>query len=283
MQNKHLFWRDERMPYVELRKIDGGQGVGYAPHSHAQWSLGAITSGTSQFCYRQDTYCVSEGDLVLMNPHWVHACNPQGRDAWGYIMLYVETQWLAKLRYNAGLQSTQQWFDVAVPTISTSHWYREFCSVASCLMSSETPILVKQSRIVGFLSELFSERLTATVSQEKVIPARFQRVVDYLLEHLKDDISLTDLCCYSGYSQGYLIRAFKQYFGLTPHAFYVNARVQKGQQALKAGIPIVETALELGFADQSHFQRTFKKCLAATPKQYQKSLLNQQVDTTEYQ
>lgn len=49
LPDKPLFWRDTRMPHVELRKVEDGRKVCYAPHSHAQWSLGAITAGEVPF------------------------------------------------------------------------------------------------------------------------------------------------------------------------------------------------------------------------------------------
>nr|WP_245904493.1 helix-turn-helix transcriptional regulator [Halomonas lactosivorans] len=64
------------------------------------------------------------------------------------------------------------------------------------------------------------------------------------------------------------MRAFKQHFGFTPHAYLINRRIQLGQRDLKRGTPIAEAALNAGFADQPHFQRTFKRLVAATPNQY---------------
>ncbi|MGO1888564.1 MAG: helix-turn-helix domain-containing protein, partial [Halomonas sp.] len=55
----------------------------------------------------------------------------------------------------------------------------------------------------------------------------------------------------------------------------INQRIQLGQQVLKQGHPIVEAALNAGFNDQPHFQRTFKRLVAATPNQYRYPLLNQ--------
>ncbi|MNE94729.1 Transcriptional activator FeaR [compost metagenome] len=55
---------------------------------------------------------------------------------------------------------------------------------------------------------------------------------------------------------------------MTPHAYVINRRIQLGQSALRLGRPIAEVALESGFADQPHFQRMFKRLLAATPGQY---------------
>ena len=97
----------------------------------------------------------------------------------------------------------------------------------------------------------------------------------YLDEHASEEISLDDLCERSGYSAGHLIRAFKRHFGFTPHAYLVNRRIQLGQHELKNGTPIAEAALNAGFADQPHFQRTFKRMVAATPQQYRQPSLEQ--------
>lgn len=85
----------------------------------------------------------------------------------------------------------------------------------------------------------------------------------------------TEICSRSGYSAGHLIRAFRQHFGLTPHAYLINRRIQLGQRELKRGKSIVEVALSAGFTDQAHFQRTFKRLVATTPNQYRQSLLNE--------
>ena len=66
--SKPMFWRDLRMPYVELRKVGDGRKVCYAPHSHTQWSLGAITEGKSTFLYQSDQFEVSAGGLGSYEP-----------------------------------------------------------------------------------------------------------------------------------------------------------------------------------------------------------------------
>ncbi|WP_340638685.1 AraC family transcriptional regulator [Vreelandella lionensis] len=99
-------------------------------------------------------------------------------------------------------------------------------------------------------------------------PYVLAHVARHLREHCASDISLDDLSQQTGYSAGHLIRAFKQHYGLTPHAYLINQRIQLGQAALRQGQPIVEVALTAGFNDQPHFQRTFRRLVAATPNQY---------------
>ncbi|MFG1495715.1 AraC family transcriptional regulator [Saccharospirillum sp. HFRX-1] len=267
-----LFWRDERLPHLELRRVEDGRQVCYAPHSHQQWSLGAITGGHSTFVYRDDCYPIQTGTLVLMNPNWVHACNPVDNQPWAYWMLYVDTDWLTELRHQAGLLATPNWQDIATPMLNEPHWYQGYCELAQCLVDPQRDLLEKQSQAVLFLTELMQHLAQQAVHEPKLVPDQLRQLADHLHLHAADDLSLDDLCSLSGYSPGHLIRAFKQHFGLTPHAYVVNRRIQLGQQALKAGKPIADAALDTGFSDQAHFQRTFKKLVAATPDQYRRSV-----------
>lgn len=271
MLSSPVFWRDARMPFVELRSIADGRNVCYAPHSHSQWSLGAITEGSSTFCYRGEQRKVEAGSLVLINPKWVHACNPIDNQPWSYMMLYVDTDWLTDLRYNAGLLDASNWQDIAIDSLSDPTWYAAFCCMADCLLDADRELLEKQMSVVEFLTALMVEVAESVVKLPPKTPEKIQALAIYLEQNATQEVSLERLCEYSGYSSGYLIRAFKQYFGLTPHAYLLNYRVQCGQQALKQGLSIAEAAFNNGFADQPHFQRTFKKLLAATPNQYRQS------------
>ncbi|MGQ4877254.1 helix-turn-helix domain-containing protein [Billgrantia sp. LNSP4103-1] len=270
---KPLFWRDPRMPHVELRKVDDGRKVCYAPHSHTQWSLGAITAGESTFQYREDRYSIQAGTLVMMNPGWVHACNPVDDQPWSYLMLYVDTAWLTRLRFDAGLLDAPRWQDFATAVLSEPKWFDGYCRMAACLMDASRDLLDKQTAAVEYLTALMHELAGQPAQPLPSTPALLRELADYLDTHAVEDISLDALCERSGYSPGHLIRAFKQHFGLTPHAYLVNRRIQLGQRELKGGRPIAEAALNAGFADQPHFQRTFKRLVAATPNQYRQPSL----------
>ncbi|MCO7246900.1 AraC family transcriptional regulator [Halomonas sp. Mc5H-6] len=270
-----LFWRGQRMPHVELRKISDARQVCYAPHSHVHWSLGAVTAGRSTFRYRDTTYQISAGDLVMMNPHWVHACNPIENQPWAYLMLYVDTTWLSNLRYQLGLLDTPDWQDIATAVLTQPELYAAYCDMASCLLDDRQAIDDKQAVLTDYLSSLMQALAQAPPAALPEASSTLEQVAVYLRNNCTADISLESLCQQSGYSAGHLIRAFKQHYGLTPHAYLINQRIQMGQEALKQGQPIVEAALNAGFNDQPHFQRTFKRLVAATPNQYRYPLLNQ--------
>lgn len=279
-RGKPIFWRDSRLPHVELRKVADGREVCYAPHTHTQWSMGAITGGKSTFQYREDHYQVQAGDLVLMNPEWVHTCNPIDNQPWAYLMLYVDTAWLTDLRFRAGLLPEPRWQDISTAVISDPAWFERYCQLAECLLDPGHDLLEKQSGVVEFLSDLMHALASQPVATAPRTPEVLTGLARYLDDHAADDVSLDTLCELSGFSPGHLIRAFKQHFGLTPHAYLVNRRVQLGRQQLKGSATIAEVALNAGFADQPHFQRAFKRLMAATPDQYRRASTDRKVKAT---
>lgn len=256
------------MSFVELRKVEDGRQVCYAPHSHTQWSIGAITGGRSTFCYRDERYLVNTGDLVVMNPGWVHACNPIDDQPWAYLMMYIDAGWLADLRHQSGLSAIAGWQGIATATITDTAWYGRYRQVADCLLDAQRDLLEKQTEVVEFLSDLMHEFAASPATPKEPVPEVMTALAAYLDGRAAEDVSLAELCESSGYSPGHLIRVFKQHFGLTPHAYLINRRVQLGRSALSHGATIVDAALSAGFADQPHFQRVFKRLMAATPNQY---------------
>jgi AraC-like DNA-binding protein len=66
----------------------------------------------------------------------------------------------------------------------------------------------------------------------------------------------------------HLIRAFKDRYDMTPHAYLIDRRIEYSRSQLKLGRATAHVAVEAGFSDQAHLQRTFRKFVAATPGQY---------------
>lgn len=263
-----VFWRDAELPYIELRKVADGREVCYALHSHTHWSLGAITRGKSTFIYRNDRHLVRQGELVLMNPEWAHACNPIDNQPWAYLMLYVDAGWIADLRYALGLSEQPRWQDLATAVVTDKALYDGFCAMAACLLDAGQGSQAKQTRVLEYLSTLMLALPAEPAPAQDGLPDRLKQLATYLDRHCTDELSVDELCAYSGYSAGHLSRVFKLHFGMTPHAYLVNRRIQRSQQELKAGAALADIALKVGFADQPHFQRTFKRLVAATPRQY---------------
>jgi AraC-like DNA-binding protein len=79
---------------------------------------------------------------------------------------------------------------------------------------------------------------------------------------------LTELAKLVGVSRFQLLRGFAREVGTTPHAYLVQRRIQFARRLLVAGRPIVEAAIDAGFADQSHLTRAFVRQFGITPGRY---------------
>ena len=100
---------------------------------------------------------------------------------------------------------------------------------------------------------------------------QFHRVLEYIEAHLMDEISLDTMAREAGMSKYHFSRLFKQSVHLTPHQYVLQRRLAKAKTLLKKGkLTIIEIAHLLGFSDQSHFTRLFKKFYNITPAAFQK-------------
>ncbi len=268
------FWRDPSLPQIELRKVEDGRSVCYAPHTHAQWSMGAITRGESSFACADTQHHMRAGSLVFVNPEWVHVCNPIEDRPWAYYMLYVDAAWLAALRHRLGLSDTAVWQDLAPEVMHAPDTFAAFVRLAEDLLDPTVAVVDKRARLTAFLANLLPQ-LPALPARQPA-PPRLRALAAFLDARCTEEVSLDTLCRHTELSPGHLIRSFKRHFRMTPHAYLINRRIQLGQSELRRGRPIVEAALTAGFADQPHFQRTFKRLLAATPRQYRAPSVDQQ-------
>ncbi len=69
-------------------------------------------------------------------------------------------------------------------------------------------------------------------------------------------------------SPTHLVRAFTRRFGLPPHAYLVARRVEAARRMLLAGRPPAEVAATVGFHDQAHLTRQFRRHVGTTPGRF---------------
>jgi len=82
------------------------------------------------------------------------------------------------------------------------------------------------------------------------------------------DINLETLARKVGLSRYQALRSFKRRYGLPPHAYQMAVRLGQARRLLSEGSPPVDVAQRCGFADQSHFNRHFKRAFGVTPLHY---------------
>jgi AraC-like DNA-binding protein len=95
-------------------------------------------------------------------------------------------------------------------------------------------------------------------------------VRDLLHERIVDPPSLAELAAEVGTGQFAVLRAFRARFGMPPHAYLNQLRVRRACALLDAGTPAAQVAVAVGFADQSHLSRHFRRVVGVAPGRYQR-------------
>lgn len=91
----------------------------------------------------------------------------------------------------------------------------------------------------------------------------------FIQDHYAQPITLDDIAAAAHLSPYHLARLFKQATGHTPHQYLIQTRVNSARALLTSGAgqrSLAEVATAVGFADQSHLTRHFKRQFGITPK-----------------
>jgi AraC family transcriptional regulator len=96
-------------------------------------------------------------------------------------------------------------------------------------------------------------------------------IKDYLHTHVTGSVQLDELAAIAGVSRFHFIRAFRATTGLTPMQYVERNRLEWARRLLERGaLSLAEIAQLVGYADQSHFTRRFKRHIGCTPGAYAK-------------
>lgn len=101
----------------------------------------------------------------------------------------------------------------------------------------------------------------------KLTRKTLSRAVDYIQDQLEKELTVSGIAEAVSLSPYYFTRLFKEATGKSPHQFVIEARVSKARHLLETGnITISEAAYQVGFVDQSHLTRHFKRVFGLPPK-----------------
>lgn len=96
-----------------------------------------------------------------------------------------------------------------------------------------------------------------------------RQVIEYINEHLEQNLSIAELAQLVQMSPHYFGRLFKQSMGITPYQYILQCRIEQSKILLRdKKLSLAEIARAVGFAHQSHLNYHFKRLVRVTPKQF---------------
>ncbi len=256
------FWRSPDLPGVEARSSSYTRRA-FRTHTHETYSVGLVLGGSTRFSLCGAAHAASPGQLVVIQPGQPHACNPDTGSGLSYRMFYLAPGWLAGA--SPGLAPPR----FTRPVLDDPELFALWGELYEALVHGADP----QARQVLLLASLRELVARHAARSEAAVPARPQSAAvaqarQRLAASVGGFVPLGELARTAGLSPHHFLRVFKAATGLPPHAYQIQQAVEHAKRLLAGGAPISRTALDAGFADQSHFSRIFREFTGATPGQY---------------
>lgn len=244
----------------------------YAPHAHEEFTVGVTLGGLESIAYRGGTLVSGPGSIVVLEPGETHTGGPAGSEGFAYRALYLPAALLGEglaARRGGGHPHFPEPVLRDPPLVAALHRaHREAGGSADRL---ET-----ESRLLGLLTQLaLRHAAPATARPAPEVPGggTLARLVqDRLAERLLDPPSLAELAAGLGLSRYQLLRAFRDRVGMPPFAWLAQHRVARARRLLDAGHLPAEAAALVGFADQAHLTRWFRRVVGVTPGAYRRGV-----------
>lgn len=266
MIDNPVFWRNPALPFVEGRRAVNSSAC-YRAHSHPTLSVGIVDSGESVLSVGGSHFNLVAGDVVVINPHEVHSCNPKRNGRWGYRMFYIDWLWiqqtLAPDSFRAPLSEPHPPLRIPGARAAVDQMNDAVCGS----LGDEKGVAVFE-RSLRKLASFLEPKESPKRCREAALPLEWAR--SFIERHCNENIRQRDLARESGMTCFKFIRRFRAQYGLTPHAYKLDQQITLARGLLAKKASLSEVAYSLGFSDQSHFHRTFKVRVAATPAQYKR-------------
>jgi AraC family transcriptional regulator len=108
--------------------------------------------------------------------------------------------------------------------------------------------------------------------RERLLAWQARKVREYVDGHISGPIRVAELCALIQRSQGHFSRACKRTFGVTPHAFVIQRRLELATQYMsETDACLSDIALSCGFADQAHLCKQFRQATGHTPAAWRRA------------
>jgi AraC-like DNA-binding protein len=141
------------------------------------------------------------------------------------------------------------------------------------LLRSDADVLCKQTAVTELVDALLRVGLLSAPDLDASLAVgAVDRARELLTERVATPPTLQELADMVGGNRFSLLREFRRRVGVPPHAFVLRLRIERARTLLARGADISWVSLELGFADQSHLTRVFKRVVGLSPAAYRREM-----------
>lgn len=256
--------------HPELPGVHAVHGVNvgndFSRHTHNGLCIGIVEEGERIIEQGAIRAVIPRGSLFVINPGASHRCRPRYAEH-SYLVFCIDRDRVKKIASRLfGKEMPAPYFK----SIRIDDRRMKMKMKRIILLMQKTGAVREVEKDLDSL--LINLIMHAGEISAPPIPASrnaaVKRACAFINNNYSLNFTLKDLSKIAHLSPYHLQRLFLEEKGVSPHEYSMQQRIRKARELLLKGNTIAGVAFDLGFTDQSHFTRYFKKATGTTPGAY---------------
>ncbi len=243
--------------------------------SHTFWELMYVIKGSICVSADEKVYHLSEGQIIFHQPlelHKFHVTSPEGAkilvmsyDAEGKLRDFFREKVFLLDNYQKRILKDLISYAEAHADQDSATYFRYLSAFLNDRLYSQQVSLFIQQLLLSL-----AEDSNIAPSPEDEASVLFTKTVQYMNEHITENLSVLEIAEALHISVSALKRIFKKYAGLGVHKYFLKLKLKTAIEMLGTGVTVTSVAEKLGFSSQGYFTNAFKREYGDLPSSYVK-------------
>jgi len=272
------------MPPVFGSRVRSLQPYNTNFHLHENYEIYLLVDGQLDYFVEQTCYRLTPGSLILFDNKTIHKCSNSTDNSYERVTVHFHPMLARHLGTNKtnllacferipeqgcilqlDTRETETFLALADNIVRTNH---------DRLLGADALLNAYLTELLVFVNRCFNEH-KATHRQDhsgSVVSSRLRPLLEYIEDHLTEDLSLDALAAGLSVSKSTISHIFKEETGSTPSRYITTRRIALAKHLLRSGATVTDACMQSGFNDYANFIRVFKSSTGIPPGQYKKEL-----------
>lgn len=245
-------------------------------HRHNAYEIYLFLRGHVHFYVENRCYHMQRGDLLVMSPKEMHRAFILDETEYERITINLKKTYLYQL--STASTNLSSCFDCRRKGEGNiihldddrldqiTYWTNR---IEESLSSDAYGADIKTNAAIAQLLVLINVWFrNNSFEPHDIMPDLVRKTMDYIDEHITQDITLGKLAEAFYMNSTSISRQFKKHTGLTLRSYILSRRIELAKFLLSDGISITDACFQSGFGDYANFIRSFTKMVGISPGKY---------------
>lgn len=250
----------------------------YPYHYHDFYKLLIFLKGSVTYSIEGKSYRLKAYDMVLVSKGAIHRPKVETREPYERIVFYISEAFLE--RHRTAEYSLARCFEIAeregtnvlrFPAMTNSRLLSVIEEIEKNGQEKEQYAAKLYANVLFMEFMILVNRCcmegTGTFNRAVNFNQKMIDLIQYIGEHLTEELSIEDLAAHFYISRFHMMRQFKEETGYTIHRYITEKRVLLAKSLMAAGVSPTQACYQSGFRDYSTFLRAYKRRLAKNPSE----------------